>query len=47
MTSIYVRKKDRDYLVRLRDKKKKRGIGAIVESIIKLIKFHKMEEELE
>ena len=45
-TTMNVYKKDRDWLMRMKNKMKKSAMEDIVHSIIQLIKFQKSEEEL-
>ena len=44
--NMRLEEKDLDYLMKYKDKLKKRNVGDVVESMIKLIKAHKMEGEL-
>jgi len=46
MTTICVREKDAAWLFRVKHQLKFKGMGVVVEKMIKLIKLHKMEEEL-
>lgn len=46
MTTIWIRKQDREFLERLQNKMRKRSTWAVIESIINLIKYHKLEKEL-
>lgn len=46
MTTIWVPIKTQRWLKRQCDRMNKRGVGNVLESMIELIKFHKMEEEL-
>jgi hypothetical protein len=45
-TTIKISKKDRDFLDRLKKRNKKISMGAVLESLIKIIKAHKFEEEI-
>ena len=46
MTTIWVKWKDRIWLRRIMKKLEKKGVGSVISSMIDLIKFHKMEDEL-
>lgn len=46
MTTIWIRKKDRNRLDKLRDKLKVKGISVVIERMLNKIKEHKFEEEL-
>ncbi len=45
-TSISIYKKDHNFLIRLKNKMRRNGLAAVIESIINLIKEHKLEGEL-
>ncbi len=46
MTTMWVRRKDKAWVDKQRRRLSKRGAGNILQSMIQLIKLHKMENEL-
>lgn len=44
--TIRIFKKDHDFLHRLKQKHRLAGLDGVVEALIKIVKVHKMEEEL-
>ena len=45
-TTMSVYRKDRDWLMKIKKKMKKSAIEDVLHSIIKLVKYNKMEDEL-